>query len=146
MRSNRRFNFCLTDKRPPLTKDSLRSARLSATSVLKICLPVRVPAGQTRRCSCSSHAAGFFISVGTYSLWVIAATVQTAADRGVAFSANLVAALVAFSRLYLFVRFPTDVRRQCFSVTVSELLSGNSVEFYRTEYFVFCGDNRVIIW
>ena len=55
MRSDRRFNFCLTDKRPPLTKDSLRSARLSATSVLKICLPVRVPAGQTRRCNCSSH-------------------------------------------------------------------------------------------
>ena len=26
MRSDRRFNFCLTDKRPPLTKDSLRSA------------------------------------------------------------------------------------------------------------------------
>ncbi len=39
---------------------------------------------------------------------VIAATVLTAADRRFAFAAILLAALIAFSRLYLFVHFPTD--------------------------------------
>ena len=40
---------------------------------------------------------------------VIAATVLTAADRRFAFAAILLAALIAFSRLYLFVHFPADV-------------------------------------
>ena len=40
---------------------------------------------------------------------VIAATVLTAADRRFAFVAIPLAALIAFSRLYLFVHFPTDV-------------------------------------
>ena len=40
---------------------------------------------------------------------VIAATVLTAADRRFATFAVPLAALIAFSRLYLFVHFPTDV-------------------------------------
>ena len=40
---------------------------------------------------------------------VIAATVLTAADRRFALAAVPLAAGIAFSRLYLFVHFPTDV-------------------------------------
>lgn len=40
---------------------------------------------------------------------VIAATILTAANRRFAFAAIPLATLIAFSRLYLFVHFPTDV-------------------------------------
>lgn len=40
---------------------------------------------------------------------VIAATILTVADRRFAFAAIPLAVLIAFSRLYLFVHFPTDV-------------------------------------
>lgn len=40
---------------------------------------------------------------------VIAATILTAADHRFAFAAIPLTALIAFSRLYLFVHFPTDV-------------------------------------
>lgn len=40
---------------------------------------------------------------------VIAATILTATDRHFAFAAIPLAALIAFSRLYLFVHYPSDV-------------------------------------
>lgn len=59
---------------------------------------------------------------------VIAATVLTSADRRFGWAAIPLAALIAFSRLYLYVHFPTDVLA---SVVLGLLLGGAAVRLVR---------------
>ena len=59
---------------------------------------------------------------------VIAATVLTSADHRFGWAAIPLAALIAFSRLYLYVHFPTDVLA---SVVLGLLLGGAAVQLVR---------------